>query len=40
VTKWERDILAYKDHLKAKVMKDSNKDARTRGLEKAARGSW
>lgn len=40
VTKWEGDILTYKDHLKSKVMKDSNKDARARGLDKSARGNW
>ena len=28
VTKWEGDILAYKNHLKAKVMKAANKDAK------------
>merc|ERR1719195_1172452 len=33
VTKWEGDILTYKDHLKAKVMKESNKDAKKKGLE-------
>merc|ERR1712241_623300 len=40
VTKWEKDILAYKDHLKAKVMKESNKDAKKKGLATATRGSW
>lgn len=40
VTKWEGDILSYKDHLKAKVMKQSNKQAKKLGLDKAARGSW
>jgi len=40
VTKWEGDILSYKDHLKAKVMKESNKAAKKLGLDKAARGSW
>jgi len=40
VTKWEGDILSYKDHLKGKVMKESNKDAKKKGLDKAARGSW
>merc|ERR1712241_1388757 len=40
VTKWEGDILAYKDHLKAKVMKESNKDAKKKGLATATRGSW
>ena len=28
VTKWDGDILAYKNHLKAKVMKAANKDAK------------
>lgn len=40
VTKWEGDILSYKNHLKAKVMKASNKDAKKKGLDKSARGSW
>eukprot|EP00092_Neocalanus_flemingeri_P030360 GFUD01032958.1.p1 GENE.GFUD01032958.1~~GFUD01032958.1.p1 ORF type:complete len:642 (+),score=177.77 GFUD01032958.1:138-2063(+) len=42
VTKWEGDILSYKDHLKAKVMKESKKQAKSLGLEKcaAARGDW
>jgi len=40
VTKWEKDILAYKDHLKAKVMKESNKDAKKNGLTTATRGNW
>jgi len=40
VTKWEGDIIAYKDHLKAKVMKESNKDAKKKGLEKSTRGNW
>jgi len=40
VTKWEGDILSYKDHLKTKVMKESNKDARNKGLAKASRGAW
>ena len=40
VTKWEKDILAYKDHLKAKVMKESNKDAKKKGLTTATRGAW
>jgi hypothetical protein len=38
VTKWEGDILAYKDFLKNKVMKDSNKDAKKKGLD--TRGNW
>merc|ERR1711970_1212725 len=40
VTKWEGDILSYKDHLKAKVMKEAKKNAKKRGLDKAARGNW
>eukprot|EP00092_Neocalanus_flemingeri_P019270 GFUD01020874.1.p1 GENE.GFUD01020874.1~~GFUD01020874.1.p1 ORF type:complete len:642 (+),score=175.33 GFUD01020874.1:119-2044(+) len=42
VTKWEGDILSYKNHLKAKVMKKSKNAAKTLGLEKcaAARGNW
>merc|ERR1712073_153186 len=40
VTKWEGDILAYKNHLKAKVMKAANKDARAKGLDKGVRGAW
>merc|ERR1712117_767525 len=40
VTKWEGDILSYKDHLKAKVMKASNKNAKKLGLDRAARGNW
>merc|ERR1712045_650936 len=40
VKKWDGDIISYKDHLKAKVMKQNNKDAKKRGLDKAARGNW
>merc|ERR1719367_207954 len=40
VTKWDGDILAYKEHLKAKVMKAANKDAKLKGLEKGVRGAW
>lgn len=40
VTKWDGDILSYKNHLKGKVMKASNKDAKKKGLDKAARGNW
>jgi len=40
VTKWEGDIVSYKDHLKSKVMKKSNKDAATKGLTKSSRGTW
>jgi len=40
VTKWEGDIISYKDHLKAKVMKESNKQAKSLGLDKQKRGAW
>jgi len=40
VTKWDGDILAYKNHLKAKVMKAANKDAKSKGLDKGVRGAW
>merc|ERR1712110_509876 len=40
VTEWKGDILTYKDHLKSKVMKDSNKDAKNKGLDKNMRGNW
>merc|ERR1740129_2329340 len=40
VTKWEGDIIAYNDHLKAKVMKASNKAAKKNGLDKNVRGNW
>merc|ERR1712037_464180 len=40
VTKWEGDILAYKNHLKAKVMKAANKDVKAKGLDKGVRGAW
>merc|ERR1719175_555092 len=40
VTKWEGDIVSYKDHLKAKVMKESNKDAKNKGLATSTRGAW
>lgn len=40
VEKWNGDIIAYKNHLKNKVMKDSNKDAKRLGLEKAIRSAW
>ena len=33
VTEWEGDILSYKDHLKAKVMKESNKDAKSKFIK-------
>lgn len=40
VTKWEGGIIAYKDALKAKVMKANNKDAKTKGLTKSSHGAW
>merc|ERR1719150_491509 len=40
VTKWEGDILAYKDHLKSRVMKETNQDAKKKGLDKNVRGNW
>jgi len=40
VTKWQGDIIGYKNHLKAKVMKESNKDAQKKGLDRAQRGKW
>merc|ERR1711953_1639238 len=40
VTKWDRDIIAYKDHLKAKVMKEANKQAKQLGIDKNVRGNW
>merc|ERR1719175_11118 len=40
VTEWKKDILAYKSHLKAKVMKESNKDAKAKNLTSATRGAW
>ena len=40
VTEWNGDIGAYKDHLKSKVMKELNKDAKAKGLDKSARGNW
>jgi len=40
VTKWEGDILSYKDHLKAKVMKETNKNAKKLGLDRSVRGAW
>jgi len=39
VTKWDGDILGYKNHLKNKVMREANKDAKKKGLEKAVRGT-
>jgi len=38
VTKWEGDIISYKDHLKAKVMKEAKKNAKKLGLN--TRGDW
>jgi len=40
VTIWKGDILAYKEHLKGQVMKESNRDAKKKGLTKSERGSW
>jgi len=40
VTKWEGNILSYKDHLKAKVMKETNKNAKSLGLDRSVRGAW
>merc|ERR1711997_476961 len=40
VTKWQGDILDYKEHLKSAVMKQSNKDAKAKGLAKDMRGNW
>lgn len=40
VTEWHGDIGAYKDHLKSKVMKELNKDAKKKNLDNAVRGSW
>lgn len=42
VHKWEGNILSYKEHLKAKVMKDARKNAKALGVDKSAasRGNW
>merc|ERR1712110_1120601 len=40
VSKWDRDIIAYKDHLKSKVMKELNKQAKQLGIDKNVRGNW
>merc|ERR1719175_339229 len=40
VTKWEGDIISYKDHLKAKVMKEAKKNAKKLGIDTTARGNW
>ena len=40
MTKWDGDIIAYKDHLKAKVMKENNKIAKKMGIDKNVRGNW
>ena len=40
VTEWEGDIGAYKDHLKRKVMKELNKDAKKKNLDQNVRGNW
>jgi ATP-binding cassette subfamily F protein 2 len=39
-TKWTGGIVDYKDSLKKKVMKASNKDAKSKGLAKSSRGAW
>jgi len=38
VTEWNGDIMAYKDHLKKKVLKEINKQAKA--TEKTSRGAW
>merc|ERR1712223_826017 len=38
VTKWQGDIIDYKDHLKKKVLKEINKQAKA--TEKTSRGAW
>merc|ERR1739842_94288 len=38
VTKWEGNIISYKDHLKAKVMKEAKKNAKKLGLTREATG--
>merc|ERR1711874_965319 len=38
VTEWNGDIMAYKDNLKKKVMKEINKQAKA--TEKQTRGAW
>merc|ERR1712117_619299 len=42
VNKWDGNILSYKEHLKAKVMKDSKKNAKALGVDKSSanRGNW
>lgn len=40
VTVWDGDILSYKTHLKSKVMKETNKNAKKLGLDRAVRGNW
>ena len=40
VTEWKGDIGAYKDHLKRKVMKELNKDAKKKNLDHDVRGNW
>jgi len=39
-TEWKGDITSYKDHLKKKVMRQLNKDAKAKGLDNDQRGSW
>merc|ERR1712226_1802664 len=38
VTEWNGDIMAYKDHLKKKVLKEINNQAKA--TEKTSRGAW
>merc|ERR1719223_1265862 len=42
VNKWDGNILSYKEHLKAKVMKDSKKNAKGEAQDQSAasRGNW
>merc|ERR1712051_356252 len=40
VTKWDGDIISYKDHLKSKVMKEAKKNAKKLGLDTKTRGNW
>merc|ERR1711884_187900 len=40
VTKWEGDILTYREHLKTKVMKEAKKNAKKLGIDTTARGNW
>jgi len=40
VVKWNGGIQDYKTHLKAKVMREANRDAKSKGLDKGVRGAW